>query len=304
MELHGNARSCPANRLLLCRRVLEQRWSVRAAAEAVGLSERSGFKWLARYRAEGAAGLADRSSRPHRSPMATPPAKRRAVVAFRRLGWPATDIAELLGMAPSTVSKLLRAERLGRRWRLNPEPPNRYCRRHPGELIHIDVKKLGRFDRPGKRAWGAKHRNRRAGWEFVYVAVDDTTRLAYAEILTDEKALTAAGFLERAVAWFTTWGVATQRVLTDNGSPFVSKLWAQRCAQLAISPRRTRPYRPQTNGKAERFIQTMLRRWAYAASYDSSRHRAAALPAFLDWYNNRRPHNALGKKPPASRLTG
>jgi transposase InsO family protein len=288
----------------LCRRVLEQNWTVRAAAEAVGLSERSGFKWLARYRAEGPDGLVDRSSRPHRSPRATPPQRRRAVMAFRRLGWTGVDIAEVLSMPPSTVSKLLAAEKMGRRWRLNPEPPNRYCRRHPGELIHIDIKKLGRFDRPGKRIWGHKHRSRGAGWEFVYVAVDDTTRLAYAEILDNEQALTAVGFLKRAVAFFDTWGVRTQRVLTDNGSPFRSRLWADTCRDLGVSPRRTRPYRPQTNGKAERFIQTMLRRWAYRHSYPTSHDRATALPAFLDWYNHRRPHGALNKQTPASQLTG
>jgi len=186
-----------------------------------------------------------------------------------------------------------------------PEPPNRYCRRHPGELVHIDVKKLGRFDRPGHRVTGRGpgHYNHKPGWDAVHVAIDDTTRLAYVEILPDERGVTSVGFLQRAIAWFTTNRITVQRVMTENGAPYKSRVWATWCADHDLRHLRTRPYRPRTNGKAERFIQTMLREWAYAVAYQTSAHRADVLPTWLEYYNHRRPHSALNQKTPASRLS-
>jgi transposase InsO family protein len=225
-----------------------------------------------------------------------------------------TEIAELLTMPLSTVSVVLRREGLGKLSRLEPpEPPNRYERRRPGELIHIDVKKLGRILKPGHRVTGNRrgqahtHRNgkpvRLAGWEFVHIAIDDHSRLAYAEVLTNERGETAVGFLRRAVAFFASHGVSVQRVMTDNGSPYVSSVHALACRELNLRHLRTQPYRPRTNGKAERFIQTMLREWAYARVYGTSADRTATLPFWLERYNWRRPHGSLGHRPPASRLT-
>ena len=185
-----------------------------------------------------------------------------------------------------------------------PEPPNRYCRRHPGELIHIDIKKLGRFNKPGHRVTGRGpgHHNYRVGWEAVHVCVDDTSRVAYVEVLPDQKTATCIGFLDRAIAWFAEHGITIERVMTDNGSAYVSKAWAEHCAHLEVRHLRTRPYRPRTNGKAERFIQTMLREWAYAAVYQTSDQRRQALGPWVWRYNNQRLHSALGHKPPISRL--
>jgi transposase InsO family protein len=203
------------------------------------------------------------------------------------------------------VCAVLKRLGLNRLWKLEPpEPPNRYCRRHAGELVHVDVKKLGRFHRPGKRVLGEGpgRRNRGDGWEAIHVCVDDATRLAYVEVLPDERALTTVAFFERAVAWFSQRGVRVRQVLSDNGAPYRSGLWAAWCSAHHVEHLRTRPYRPRTNGKAERFIQTMLREWAYVAIYRSSQHRARALPAWIDYYNTQRPHGALGHKTPASRL--
>jgi transposase InsO family protein len=303
VELHGNARLTPHGRALLCRRVRIEGWTVKAAAEAAGCSERTGYRWLARW--DAGEPLTDRSSAPRSVPTRTPAEVEEVIERLRRLRWTSTRIAVELAMPVSTVGVVLRRLDLHRLSRLEPpEPPNRYCRRHPGELIHIDVKKLGRFNRPGHRATGTRTgtRSRGAGWDAIHVAVDDTTRLAYVEVLPDEKAVTSVGFLARAVAWFAERGVVVERVMTDNGAPYRSTAWERWCADHDIRHLRTRPYRPRTNGKAERFIQTMLREWAYAAVYQSSKHRSAALPAFLDWYNNRRPHGALGKRTPASLL--
>ena len=303
MELHGNARLTPRGRTLMCRRVRDEGWTVREAAEAAGCSERTCYRWLARFDAGEV--LADRSSAPRSVPGRTPPATVAVIEQLRRLRWTSTRIAAELDLATSTVCAVLKRLGLNRLSRLEPpEPPNRYCRRHPGELIHVDVKKLGRFKRPGHRVTGRGpgHHNYRAGWEAVHVCVDDTSRLAYVEVLPDEKAATSIGFLARAVAWFANRGILVQRVMTDNGAPYVSTAWASWCADHDIRHLRTRPYRPRTNGKAERFIQTMLREWAYAATYQSSHHRTIALPAWLDYYNNQRPHSALGHKTPASRI--
>jgi transposase InsO family protein len=305
MRLHRNARLTPAGRLLLCQRVREEAWTVAEAAEAAGCSERTAYKWLARFRDEGSAGLEDRSSRPHRI-WSTPLAWVRTIEHLRRLRRTSTQIAKELHMALSTVCAVLARLGLGRLRLLEPpEPPNRYCRRHPGELIHVDVKKLGRFHRPGHRVPGrgpGRAHSAGRGWEAVHVCVDDTTRLAYVEILPDELGETSTGFLERAVAWFAERGVAVQRVLTDNGSPFVSFVWASWCREHNVRHLRTRPYRPRTNGKAERFIQTMLREWAYAASYQDSDARGEVLQRWVLRYNCRRPHGGLGGRTPMAQL--
>jgi transposase InsO family protein len=315
MKIHANARTCPNSRKLLVRRIEEENWSLIVAAEAAGISERSARKWLARWRAEGEAGLLDRSSAPKRVPSRLPADRLKAVEALRRLRMTAAEIAEVLGMALSTVSRWLHRIGLGKRSRLQPpEPPNRYERKHPGELIHVDVKKLGRISIKGaghrvtghrkskfERGSGAG-RKRVTGWEFVHVCIDDATRLAYVEVLPDEKGATAAGFLRRAVDWFKGMGVQVERVLSDNGACYRSDAHAEACAELGMRHIFTRPYRPQTNGKAERFIQTLTNCWAYGAIYGSSAERTAALPDWLDHYNFRRRHGSLGHKAPAARL--
>ena len=304
MKVHGNARLTPAGRALMCARVREDGWTVEEAADAAGVSSRCCFTWLARWDLGEA--MTDRSSRPESSPSKTSPELEAVIERLRRLRWTSTRIAGTLGVPTSTVCAVLKRLGLNRLWKLEPpDPPNRYCRRHAGELLHIDIKKLGRFNVPGHRVTGrgkGHHGNRGIGWEFVYVAVDDTTRLAYVEILDNEQAITAEGFLKRAVAWFASQGVIVRAVMTDNGSPFVSTTWANRCQQLTLRHHRTRPYRPRTNGKAERFIQTLLREWAYACSYSSSRQRRRALLPWLTYYNCHRPHSALGHKAPSSQI--
>jgi transposase InsO family protein len=303
MRIHANARTCPNSRKLLVQRIEEENWSLMVAAEAAGISERSARKWLGRWRAEGEAGLLDRSSAPKRSPRRTPEALVEAIRALRRLRMTAAEIAEILGLALSTVSLWLKRIGLGKRSRLEPpEPPNRYERSRPGELIHIDIKKLGRFGVPGKRVIDERDSSRGYGWECCHVCVDDATRLAYVEVLPDERGETASGFLRRAVAWLAERGVTVERVMTDNGSPYVSTIHAATCRELGIRHLRTRPYRPQTNGKAERFIQTMLREWAYGRLYGSSAERRHQLPGWLNRYNYRRKHGSLGHRPPAARL--
>jgi transposase InsO family protein len=316
MKIHANARTCPNSRRLLVRRIEEENWSLMVAAEAAGISERSARKWLGRWRAEGEAGLLDRSSAPKRVPSRLPADRLEAIEALRRLRMTAAEIAEVLGMALSTVSRWLARIGLGKRSRLTPpEPPNRYERKRPGELIHVDVKKLGRIVVPGHRVTGNRRQHARrtragnqgrylgtAGWEFVHVCVDDATRLAYVEVLPDEKGSTAAGFLRRAVDWFKGMGIRVERVLSDNGACYRSGVHAQACAELEMRHLFTRPYRPQTNGKAERFIQTLVNRWAYGAIYGSSAERTGALPGWLDHYNFRRRHGSLGHRSPAARL--
>jgi transposase InsO family protein len=313
MRLHANARTCPKSRQLLVDRI-EEGWSVMQAAEAAGITARTARRWLARWRAEGAQGLRDRSSAPKRIPHKTPPERVAQIIRLRRLRMTAAQIALALQMALSTVSAILKRVGLGKRSRLDPpEPPNRYERRRPGELIHIDVKKLGRILKPGHRVTGDRrgqaktHRGgkavRLAGWEFVHVAIDDHSRLAYAEVLADEKALTAVAFLNRALEFFAGHGVSVQRVMTDNGSPYVSHVHAAACRELHLKHLRTRPYRPRTNGKAERFIQTLQREWAYARTFQTSAERTAALKPWLTHYNFTRPHGALSHKPPGSRVT-
>jgi transposase InsO family protein len=287
----------------MCHRVRNEGWTVGEAADAFGVSSRTVFRWLARWDAGDA--MTDRSSAPGKVPGRTPAKVEAHIERLRRLRWTSTRIAGTLGLPTSTVCAVLKRIGLNRLSKLDPpEPPNRYCRRHAGELVHVDVKKLGRFHRPGKRALGQGpgRRSRRAGWEAVHVCVDDATRLAYVEVLPNELAVTTAGFLERAIAWFTERGVEVRQVMSDNGSPYRSNLWARTCSERGIEHLRTRPYRPQTNGKAERFIQTMLREWAYAATYRSSDQRTKALGPWLEYYNCQRPHGSLGKNTPISRL--
>jgi transposase InsO family protein len=296
--------------------VVVEGWSVAVAAEAAGVSERTVYRWLARFRCHGQQGLVDRRSVPGRIPHKTSAERVSAICALRQLRLTAAEIAERLRMPLSTVSAVLRREGLGKRSRLEPpEPVNRYERSAAGELIHIDIKKLGRIEGgPGKRITGRRSRWRgktdaagvrrqRIGWEYLHVAIDDYSRLAYAEVLDNEKASTAIAFLHRAVAFFAGHGICVERVMTDNGSAYISHAHAIACRELDIRHLRTRPYRPRTNGKAERLIQTMLQRWAYARAYSSSAERAATLKAWLNHYNFTRPHGSLSHKPPGSRLT-
>lgn len=304
MKLHGNARTCPLSRRLLVER-LEEGWTLRQAAAAAGVSERTAAKWRRRWRCEGEPGLVDRSSRPRRQPRRTSPDRVETVVRLRRLRMTAAEIAEVLAMALSTVSLILKRAGLGKRSRLEPlEPVNRYEQQRPGELVHVDVKKLARFERPGHRLLG-RGRGRfetGAGYEYLYVCVDGYSRVAHAELLPDERTETAAGFLARTAAHFASRGVVIERVLTDNGSCFLATRFRDECARLRIRHTRTRPRRPQTNGKAERFIQTLLREWAYARLYTTSNERALTLPTWLNHYNYRRRHGSLNHQPPATRL--
>jgi transposase InsO family protein len=313
MKVHANAPLGPKGREFMVRRVIEQGWSLAAAAEAAGVSERTCSKWLARYRCEGAAGLLDRSCAPQSIPHRTGEDRVRMIVLLRRLRMTAAEIAECLRMPLSTVSAVLLRVGLGKRSRLEPpEPPNRYERRLAGELLHVDVKKLGKIP-----PWGAGHRvhgnkalqrnsvkagKRQVGWEFAHVCVDDATRLAYVEVLADEKAITAVAFLRRAIAFYRRHGITVERVMTDNGSAYRSTIHAFACRTLGIRHLRTRPYRPRTNGKAERFIRTLIAGWAYGAIYGSSQERTAALDGWLWTYNHRRPHGSLSHQPPIARL--
>jgi transposase InsO family protein len=306
VKLHGNAKLTPVQRRLLVDRVLEEHWTYAEAADAFGVHERTAYRWVARWR-DGDHELADRSSAPHRVPGRTAPRRERLIERLRRTRMTSPKIAAKLRMAVSTVCAVLDRLGLNRLSRLEPpEPPNRYVRRRPGELIHVDIKKLARFVRPGHRVMGRDAPGMRAqirqGWEFVHVAVDDYSRVAYVEILPDETARSAIGFLERAVAWFAIHGVRVREVLSDNGSCYVAHDFARACRRLRIKHIRTRPNRPRTNGKAERFIQTLQHEWAYAAVYQTSGHRAGVLPRWVRFYNQRRPHGSLGHQPPASRL--
>jgi transposase InsO family protein len=313
MRLHANAALSLNQRRRMVSRVFEQGWSVTRAAAAAEVSERTCVKWVARYRSEGEAGLLDRSSAPLSIPHRTPVARVELIRLLRQLRMTAAEIAGCLGMAGSTVSAVLKRIGLGKLSRLDPpEPPNRYERRHAGELVHVDVKKLGRIRGAGHRVTGQRksQKNTRrhgrrtgvAGWEFVHVCVDDATRLAYVEVLDDEKGQTAAGFLRRAVAFYAAHGIAVQRVMSDNGACYRSVAHAIACRALGLRHLRTRPYRPRTNGKAERFIRTLLSGWAYGPIYATSHQRTAALDGWLWTYNHRRPHGALHHKPPIARL--
>jgi len=304
MELHNNARSCPASRGLLVRRVLEGT-SVTRAAEAAGVSRRTAFKWKRRYREAGEAALVDRSSRPHRMPRQAHPDRVEEVLRLRRRRQTGPQIAARVGLSTATVARILARAGLSRLKSLEPKPPVvRYQRERPGELIHVDIKKLGRIGRVGHRIHGDRTtRVRGIGWEFVHVAIDDASRLAYAEVLPNERSPSSTAFLRRSVAWFQNRGVQVQAVMSDNGSCYVSNRFNATCKTLQLRHLRTRPYRPCTNGKAERFIQTLLREWAYKRPYPTSIQRTDRLPRYLNHYNLRRPHAALNKRTPAQRLS-
>jgi transposase InsO family protein len=314
MRSHANARLSPIGRQVLVDRVERDGWSVAEAAAAQGISTRTAFKWLARARA--GEPLTDRSSARKTQATRTPVSTVTTITALRKLRFSGPEIADLLELPTSTVCAVLKREGMGRLGRIGLEPAERYERARPGELIHIDVKKLGRIKHgAGKRFTAGKSRNYRpsftdlegrrrltAGWDFVHVCVDDATRLAYAEVLADEKATTAIAFLRRAVKFFERHGIEVQRLLTDNGSPYRATSHAVACRALGIRHLRTRPRRPQTNGKAERFIRTMLDGWAYGAIYASSAERTGALDGWLWHYNHRRRHAALSRQTPAQRL--
>jgi transposase InsO family protein len=316
MNLHANAALSLKGRRELCRRVVEGERTVIEAAEAAEVSVRCARKWVRRYRDEGELGLFDRSSAPHSIPHRTSEQRIQAIAALRRLRFTGPEIAECLGMALSTVSGILTRIGMGKLGRLGLEPAQRYERERPGELIHIDVKKLGRIQGgAGKRVRDQlrRHYNPRktdaagvrrqtVGWEYVHIAIDDCTRLAYAEVLKDERATTVVGFLRRAVAFYARYGITVERLLTDNGSGYRSTIHAIACRTLGIRHLRTRAYRPQTNGKAERFIRTLLGGWAYGAIYRNSSERTTALDGWLWHYNHQRQHSALGHKPPIARL--
>ena len=316
---HANAALTPRGRLRLARLIVEQGWPVARAAERFDVSWRTADRWAKRYRQDGAAGMADRSSRPHHSPRRTPAPLVRKVVHLRwkqRLG--PVGIGARLGMPASTVHVVLVRCRLNRLWhldRVTGEPIRRYEHDHPGSLLHVDVKKLGNVPDGGGwrylgRAQGNRNRhhqapgkNPRIGTAFVHTVLDDHSRVAYAEIHNDETAATATAVLRHAAAWFAARGVTIERVLSDNGSAYKSRLWADTCAELGITVKKTRPYRPQTNGKIERFHRTLADGWAFKRFYNSETARRAALPAWIHEYNHHRPHTAIGKATPITRLT-
>ena len=304
MQLHANAPWTPLRRRQLIPQIDTSRLTVTDVAELGGISERTVFKWLARWR-DGDQLLEDRSSIARSLPHATAPAVVATIEQLRRQRWTVPAIGDGLRMPYSTVTAVCRRLGLNRLSKLDPvEPPNRYQRRHAGDLIHVDVKKLGRFDQPGHRIHGDRRRNTpRAGWEYLHVAVDDATRLAYAEVLNEgETAETTAAFLERAVAWFAAQGVRVRRVMTDNGPGYRSRDHVRVCRNLGLKHLRTRPYRPRTNGKAERFIRLITNSWAYGVTYQTSQHRRHALPAWLHYYNQHRPHGSLDRATPRQRL--
>ena len=304
MKLHRNARTTPAARATLVQRVLHEQWTYAEVADGAGVSVRTVAKWVQRYRHGGVAALEDRSSRPGAPRHQTPAS---VVTRIRRLRetkrWPAWRIGRHLGCPRSTVSRWLQRLGLGRAARVAPLPAHRYERATPGELLHVDIKPLGRFRQEGHRVHGDRQRHSKGiGWEYVHVAIDDHSRLAYVEVLPDQTGAVCAAFLDRAVGWFATRGVVCQRVMSDNGSGYVSRVFGDRCHALTLRHLRTRPYTPRTNGKAERFIQTLQREWAYVRAYRTSQERRRALRPWLRYYNQGRPHASLNYQPPITRL--
>jgi transposase InsO family protein len=304
VKQHRNSKLTPLTRAALAERVDRLGWSVADAAQAMCISTRTAYRWLARHRAEGAAGLVERSSRAHRIPHRTSPAVCERIVSLRHRRLTAAQIALRLAMPRSTVAAVLKRRGLERLSRLTPKPPVvRYERERPGELLHLDVKKLGRFRRVGHRIHGNRRQSSpHAGWEFVHVCIDDHSRLAYVEVLADERGGSTVAFLRRSVRWFRQHGIRAERVMTDNGSGYLARTFAAACRELDLRHLRTRPYTPRTNGKAERFIQTLLREWGYARPYRNSRQRARRLDPWLRYYNQQRAHSALGGLPPQSRI--
>lgn len=304
MNLHKHARLTPHGRALLVRRILHEGLRVEEAAQACGVSARTAYKWLDRFRQQGPAGLADRSSRPGRCPHATPEPVEMQVLARRRERQTYRHIGDALGLGQSTVARIVRRAGLNRLSALEPpRAQNRYEHPNPGDMLHLDIKKLGRFRRPGHRVTGDRTQSSDgAGWEYVHVAIDDNSRVAFSCIQKDERAMSAVHALIETLRYYRTLGVSFRQVLTDNGACYRSALFARAMRRLGLKHRRTRPYTPRTNGKAERFIQTSLREWAYARSYDSSDQRAAELTTWLHIYNWHRPHASLDYKPPISRI--
>lgn len=305
MDIHKNARLTPLGRERLVR-LVESGHTPKAVSEAVGVCPRTVRKWVERFRSEGLAGLRNRSSRPRRLYRPTPGALVERIEALRRRRWTGQRIAAEVGVSPATVSRVLKRLGLNKLAALEPaEPVKRYQRDHPGELIHIDIKKLGKFSRTGHRITGERKgqsSTRGVGWEFVHVCIDDCSRIAFSQIMPDEKKQSAVTFLKAAVAYYKSLGVTVERVMTDNGSCYQSKDFATACRDLRLRHIRTKPYTPKTNGKAERFIQTALREWAYARAYDTSNQRAENLPPWIHSYNWHRPHGSLKAKTPISRL--
>jgi len=305
MNVHKNARLTVHSRAELVRRVLSEGQSPKAVATAFGVDAKTVAKWVGRFEAEGPAGLADRSSRPHKLHRPTPPETAEQVIALRRQRFCGQQIAKQTGVSPATVSRILRAAGISRARDLDPpEPVVRYEREHPGELIHLDIKKLGRFEVEGHRVTGDRRKgsSRGAGWEFVHVCIDDASRIAFSQVMPDEKKESATAFLIAAIAYYASLGVTVSRVMTDNGSCYRSHAFRDLCKALGLKHIRTKPYTPKTNGKAERFIQTALREWAYAQAYPTSDRRTAELPVWLHRYNWHRPHGGIKSQTPISRL--
>ncbi len=306
MRLHPNSKLTPKTRRLLADRIRKERWSVAHAARAAGVTRRTAYKWLKRFEDGGDAALQDRSSRPHRIPRRTSRKALRRMEQLRRRRKAAWEIALEMGIPVATVSRQLQQLGLGRLWRLEEalDPPRRYEHPNPGSMFHIDAKKLARIQAVGHRIHGDRSRKKRGvGWEVAFVCVDDHTRLAYAEVLPSENGKYATAFFRRALRWFESLGIHCQRVLTDNAKCYaVFKDFQDLCSERGIRQSFTRPYTPKTNGKAERFIQTLKRRWAYRYAYRTSAIRAASLRPWIHHYNHQRPHRELGKKPPMARL--
>jgi transposase InsO family protein len=306
MNVHKNARLTPHSRAELVRRVLREGQPPKAVATAFGVDIKTVGKWVGRFRSEGPCGLADRSSRPRTLRRPTPRPIRERIIALRRERWTGQQIAKDTNVSPATVSRVLRRARLSRVRDLDPpEPVVRYEREKPGEMIHLDIKKLGRFDKIGHRITGdrtGQSNGRGVGWEFVHVCIDDASRIAFSQILPDEKKESAIAFLKAALAYYQSLGVEVARVMTDNGSCYKSFAFRDLCRELGLKHIRTKPYTPKTNGKAERFIQTALREWAYAQAYPTSDQRAVQLPAWLHRYNWHRPHGGIKLETPISRL--
>ena len=303
MDLHQNARLTLHSREALAQAVLSQQLTWNAAAAAFRVSCKTARKWVRRYQDQGRTGLCDRSSRPHRSPRQIPSEAVEQVLRLRRQRWTGVRIAQTTGLCRATVSRILRRHRLSRARDLEPSlPVRRYEHPHPGDLLHLDTKKLARIAKPGHRLTGdPRDETRGAGWEMLHVAIDDHSRIAFSRLYPDERAASTVAFLRAAVAYYARFGIRIRRVLTDNAPCYYSRLFAAACRRLGIRHLRTRPYTPRTNGKAERFIQTSLREWAYARVYQNSGERQAELDPWLHQYNWHRPHASLGQSPPISR---
>jgi transposase InsO family protein len=305
MDIHKNARLTPHGRERLAKMILGGQ-TPEAASEAAGVCPRTGRKWAGRFEQEGPAGLQDRSSRPHRLRQPTPPEVVERIESLRRQRMPGTEIAALVGVSASTVSRVLKRLGINKLSALEPaEPPRRYQRERPGEMIHIDIKKLGKFKHVGHRITGdrkGQSNSRGVGWEFVHVCIDDASRVAFSKVMKTERKEAAVAFLKAAIAYYASLGITVERVMTDNGSCYRSAAFAKACRRLKLKHIRTRPYTPKTNGKAERFIQTSLREWAYARAYLNSRQRAKQLPFFLHRYNWHRPHAGIGGRSPISTI--